>query len=628
LPKKLAHAICVGAAAGSVVGVLECLASLPGPATALTPRIWWEVAANYALMGGVLSLFVFPALSLAWPGAGLSGWSRVCVVAVLLFLPAWILIRRIVPGDPFTMGRILVYAGVIVVAFALVSALARSGWRTQRLRLWIPALAFSALVALGGRLAGEERAPLAGAASVTTGARNPPSVLLVVVDTMRADHLSLYGYGRETTPNLGEFAGNALVFDHARAESSWTKPSVATILTGLPPLVTGQLDWRSRLPDDFTTLAEYFLGAGYRTAAFSDNPVVSPVFGLDQGFETFRWHSGWWSSPFQQGTVLGRVMKRLGIPDLRTLLGANPVGRRSFRASGIVERFLDWLGEGPGDRPWFAYLHFMEPHAPYAPPGDWRKRFLDPAYPDPGSHRPLPKNHPHPWETAPPLGEAQRRFVVGLYDGEIAYWDHEFGALIEELERRELLANTLLVVTADHGEEFYEHGGWDHKSSLYDELLHVPLCLSGPGIEPGRSDAPVSLRSVLPTLLAACGIEPRDPPAFPYARSLLRPAGPRAPHEAEVEPDAGRESFALLTRGKKWILSTSEDGRILECYDLAADPGERKNIADAEDPALKRAVLEEIARRKRIELAARTSGAHVAPNEEMENELRGMGYVK
>ena len=311
-----------------------------------------------------------------------------------------------------------------------------------------------------------------------------PNLVLVLIDTLRADRTSAYGYARATTPNLDALAARGVLFEDLSATASWTWPSTASILTGLLPEQHGVVDAQSSfLPQELDTLPEALQRAGVTTAAWSGSPLIVPAKHFDQGFEFFD---------------------------------ASREGR--LRRSDIVlPSALDWLGAASEWR-FFLYLHLMEPHAPYAPLPEGRARFAAevPASFDP--HKTLE----YPWalrrdgfsksgvrqtETIVPAEE--QRWISDLYDGGVWSADHYLGLVLARLRALGLEENTLVVVTSDHGEELFDHGLLAHTHSLHRELVRVPLVLAGPGVLPrgGRVREALSAVALGPTLARLCGAE-------------------------------------------------------------------------------------------------------------------------
>jgi arylsulfatase len=395
-----------------------------------------------------------------------------------------------------------------------------------------------------------------------------PNVMLLLVDTLRADRLGLYGATPSPSPTLDAFAARGLVFDTMLAQSSWTMPAVASIMTGLHPRSHGAVgpdpdggsghSGGTLLPDAVVTLAEVAQRAGITTVGVSSNMLVSRATNLAQGFETFV------ELPFDRK-------------------------RRDYAPAAVVNRaFLDWLRQAQGLR-FFAYLHYMEPHGPYAPPPAFR-----PAAP-PGIRSDLAAGWVQDFarnfdrgRVGPP-SPAEVTYLSRLYDGDVHGWDDAFAPLLRALEKEGLLGRTVIVVVADHGEEFLEHGKLTHGAHLYEETIHVPLVIVGPGVPAGRRPDLAQQIDLLPTVAAVLGVSP--PPGLP-GRNLL------ATHEAgdvvsEIvagfgDEGAGAGTVALRTPRWKLIRPT---GQPVELYDLTADPGERTNLATAAADAAETAAL-------------------------------------
>jgi arylsulfatase A-like enzyme len=367
-----------------------------------------------------------------------------------------------------------------------------------------------------------------------------PNVVLYVIDCLRADHVGAYGYARRTTPRLDALAREGVLFEDVTACAAWTKPSTACLFTSRPATEHGAQTVDDRLDEAHVTLAEAFGAAGYSTAAFVDNPFVSSrSFGLAQGFDRVA--------------QVARAARGANINDLEA------------EAVHLTRRADGWLRRHSDER-FFAYVHSLDLHAAYR----WRPGFS---------------------------GRFARRETateLDLYDGELAANDAQLGALADLLRGRGLLGRTVLAVTADHGEEFGEHGTTRHGASLFQTLLRVPLVVLAPGGPRGlRVPAPVGNVDVAPTLLDLSGV-PR-PPAFSglSLRPLMsgRPAPPgRTLVAAQLGP---RNVIYAARRGRhkavRQLLPTP--ARLL--FDLAADPDERRDLS-GEAPSEGRALLAEL----------------------------------
>jgi arylsulfatase A-like enzyme len=347
-----------------------------------------------------------------------------------------------------------------------------------------------------------------GGADKTAGATLPFNVVVVLIDTLRADHLGAYGYERPTSPQFDALARQSVLFERTVAQAAWTKPSVASLLTGRFVKHHGVVSSRDALNPDLTTLAETLGGRGYRTAAFSSNPWITPEFRFDQGFDQFE--SG--RAMGAQLTSLYKLLKRVD----RVLSGAS--GRRTDLAGTVFwgssgnlgnserDRLLtdaatDWIGRQGAD-PFFMYLHLIGPHDPYNPPAEYVRPFREPTWDGaPGPTKP-PARVQTIFDQADPLGDAERAALMAQYDGAIAFADAQLGRIVEALRSTGALDRTLIVVTADHGEEFYEHRNWRHGNQLYNEVVHVPLLFRLPERLPAARRNDVSmLVDVFPTVV-------------------------------------------------------------------------------------------------------------------------------
>jgi choline-sulfatase len=380
----------------------------------------------------------------------------------------------------------------------------------------------------------------------------PTSVLLISIDTLRADHLGVYGYPRPTSPTIDEWAEHGLVFENALASSSWTLPSMASILTGqLPSRHTagsergadggivkqdGKKTFRV-LPASVDTVAEVLRKRGYATSAFVTNAFLGESFGLGQGFDVYQHH--------------GQV-----------------------RASKVVNSVLKWLDEKP-DEPFFVLAHFFDPHLPYEAGPDFAGRFTEG----------LPSSFSLPVhglneirKQAARLGEEDRAFITAAYDEEVAYVDDQLRRLFRGLRDKGLFDSTLIILTSDHGEELFDHAGFEHGHTMYQELLRVPLVVSGPGISPGRIAAPVSLLDIAVTILEAARALPPVPLTGRSLRASARLAPERPPDRSIVaEGNLYDEAQRAVLRWPHKLVS----GSSASVFDLSQDADERAPLADA-----------------------------------------------
>ena len=389
------------------------------------------------------------------------------------------------------LARLILCAGVGVQAGAWV---ARHGPLFARVRRrTLPAMAGMVLLlaaGINGSRALQERRALARLPGAPAGA---PNVLLLILDTVRALDLSVYGHQPRTTPGLEALASRGVVFDRAMAPAPWTLASHAAIFTGRPAEQLSA-NWERPLDDRYPTLAQTLRGRGYLTAGFVANLVYTTAeSGLARGFVHY---DDYHLSP---GSIVvsAKLAQYLLQKDwVRDLLGEHDLYWRR-PASALRRDVAGWLG-GHGQRPWFAFVNFYDAHNPYLPPAPWDTMFAPP----------VPLDQRNIWlRQTTPVTEAQARPEHEAYLRALAYLDHEVAALLEDLRGRGLLDNTIVIVTADHGEEFGEHGLLDHGNSLYLPALHVPLIVSWPGHVPEgrRIETTVSVRDLAATILDLSG---------------------------------------------------------------------------------------------------------------------------
>ena len=383
-----------------------------------------------------------------------------------------------------------------------------------------------------------------------------PPVILVVVDTLRADHLTQHGYGRATSATLGRLASHSTRFAQCFAPAPWTTPSTASILTGLLPARHGSSRKGIPLADEATSLAEILSAEGYETAAFTLNHNVSRKTRFDQGFEVFLDFEG----------------KSTDYPDIREML--DQVGT--------------WL-EIRRAAPFLLWLQPMNVHGPYRVPKARRSDLLG-SPPTPGFRyygepmRGILKRGQVELREA--VDEAMLRSLVERYDTAIRYTFDELAGLVEDLEERGLYDRSLIVVTSDHGEELFEHGGFSHGYTLHREVLEVPLWIKLPGQrEGGVVDELVSTVDVVPTVLDALGLDPRSPLDGRSLLPLIRGDERDGDEPFQIyEVQWPKRCVARAIRMGSWKLVRIEqnyEGVVdaVRLYDLATDPGEDRNVA-------------------------------------------------
>lgn len=462
------------------------------------------------------------------------------------------------------------------------------------------------ILAAGAALLWELREVRPPEAPAPGGGAAGKNVVLIVVDALRADRISAAGCPRPTTPRLDELGREGARFENCYAAAAWTKPAVASLLTSLYPDAHGARRREDRLPSEARTLAEILRESGWFTAAVVANPNLKSVFGFDQGFAAY-------DDSLMRDRLYEIALRPFFFrPLLSRRLGRNFDLTDRDHAESVNRRALPLLDRSRGGA-FFLYLHYMEPHFPRDPPA----RFLA-LFPSP--------------EGDPAAAEAAR------YDAAVRFADDRIGALLDRLRALGIYDRTAVVVTADHGEAFGEHSDSGHGHTIYQEMVRVPLVVKGWGEAPGTVvSLPVRSIDILPTVLDALALPPES---GAEGRSLLPLLRGREAAAGGKDVFFDEESFdgAFLLRGAlregrwKYILterSNRKGGRgpgDEELYDLAADPGETRDLA-AEEPA----ILAELRRALRLHLADPGRTRRKAPAAVLDrktvDQIRALGYM-
>lgn len=429
-------------------------------------------------------------------------------------------------------------------------------------------------------------APRSGPAAAEA-APGAPNVILITLDTTRADHLPFHGYERDTMPFLASLAAESAVFENATSASSWTLPSHASLFTGHLPSRHGATLSHMRLEPEALTLAEILRERGYLTAGFAGGAFCKAKYGIGQGFGTyldrldfFEWAPT--ARRFDIRTLINtlRFISGRRLPSIHDLLGAD--GER--KAPEINRDFLRWL-DTTGGRPFFAFLNYFDAHEPYEPAAEYRRMFTADPRPDSEVHRAFTAD-----ERGDVMAPDMLQLMIDLYDAELRQLDDELKTLFARLDSDGLLDNSLIVITSDHGEEFKDHGGLDHGLTLYEEVIHVPLVIHWPGqLAPRRVAKRIDNLDVFATLLDCLAI----PLAEPTDAASLRPLAEGAEtHDKPVATSQllGRTSIPALEESRQFSTSNSEWKQILVkpdrhqipsgLYNLKTDPGETRNLLE------------------------------------------------
>lgn len=484
----------------------------------------------------------------------------------------------------------------LLLAVGLPVSLA--GAPKARLALWEQILG-TPLEAPLRMLAGELRGRLREAdarCEVRQPAARPVDIVLIAVDTLRADHLGFQGYERDVSPELDSLARDSIVFRRAVSSAPWTTPAFAGVFTGFHPAVLGIEDVLRPLPSETPTLGRILCEAGWQTAGVVSHSYVGIRYGFDRGFE--KWDEGDAGGPLH-------------------------ISSPNVTAKAI--EYLDRFSEDP--RPFFLFAHYFDPHYDYREHAKYR--FSD------GSEESHEIEADDIWELAEmaargDLDEAAVQHLIDNYDSEIAFTDHQIGALLDALKRRGLYDDALIVFLGDHGEMFVERPErlLGHGMHVYEALVHVPLMIKLPEMKRiGRFELPVSTVDVLPTILDIVGY-PAPPASAPRERSLLRID--RATARPVFSQTRQNGAFRDTVLEGDWKLIRDSVAKTYELYDLSRDEGELEDLARLHPEVVDRmqALLaswqhELETSRQRIQV---TAPPRLAPEEK--EKLRRLGYIE
>ena len=417
------------------------------------------------------------------------------------------------------------------------------------------------------------------------------NVLLILTDTVRADHLSCYGYHRNTTPHIDSLAAAGTIAELCQGQASWTLPAMTTIMSAVSTVVHGAGRTSTGfhgISPDVPWLPLSFNREGYRTAAFFNVMFMNADFGFHRGFQHFDC----------QGVASGNSLRKAG---------------------PTVDDFLAWLDTGNQDKPFFAAVHFYDPHIPYRAPEPFLSMYTDPdyngEYGDSWGEGITEMMDVNSGETVPSSSDMHN--LIALYDGELTYMDSEIGRMLSELRSRGLAENTLIILVGDHGEEFLEHGGIEHGRTLYQETTHVPLIMAGPGFNGGRViSQSVAQLDIAGTIASVTGVEFTTMEPSLNLTGIINPAREIPASGVLWRPEGNLVS--IVSNNNKLIWSVEDDS--LEAYNLAADPLEQELVTP------------EIAMIEAAEFYRATPPMGEAPlvnySETASRELRNLGYIR
>ncbi len=449
----------------------------------------------------------------------------------------------------------------------------------------------------------------------TSGLHKRPNVLLIGIETLRADHVGHLGYSRNTTPALDTIAKEGVSFSKTMATANWTMPAVMSVLTSLYPEVHGTNNYDKKLPESVPTFAEVLRENNYKTVAFVSNPTLDGRHGFSRGFELYDDFSVWLDFIGMGKYVAGN--NTVPNPDVHQTLTSEPLTRSA----------LHWL-ERNYQEPFFMFVFYFDPHYDYIPPPPFDTLF-DPDYDgsidgrgiveEPRkSHRPPQRDLDH---------------IIALYDGDIRYTDTYISKLLDAFTRFGILDQTLVVIFGDHGDEFYEHGKTAHAHTLYNELIHIPLILRWPTEIPKgkRIDALVSQVDIMPTIFDYLGIQHQQAIQGRSLKDLIE--GRVSCINEYVFAGVSNGKCAIIKNRNKMILNHGVGEK--EFYDLSNDPREQNSIYQVLDSSPLAASFERRWKEWSSEnkyLAARfprdSDSDQIRLDEDRLRQLRALGYIQ
>ena len=469
---------------------------------------------------------------------------------------------------------------------------------------------------------------------------NNINVIIILLDAVRPDHLGCYGYKRQTSPNIDGLSADGVVFENAFAQSSRTNESVPSLFSSTYPSTHKVKTLTSALPKNLLILPHIFKSNGYKTSVFSANGLVSPTFGYKRGVDDFFGYetniitrtilSHLLSTFFVKVPLLGRIS--YNFLRFSHSLFPSKSSLNSQKPDYITQKVISWISDNQ-DNPFFLYVHYMGGHSPYNPPGPY-DRLFDPNYPSkPITSYPQNLGMFLPFIEGKSLPQRELENMIAQYDGEIFYHDKNLGFLFNHLKKLNLDNKTIIVVTADHGEEFYEHNGWAHGNSLFDEVIQVPLIFYCPRLmtKGKRIKELAGLVDVFPTLLSLCGIYgnlnlPYKIEGIDLSPALLSTNLKYTKEFIFSEVSHGGHS-AKCIRTKNFKAIKIRFGRKMKhlLFNLVSDPYEMNNIYDEEVQIGTKLF-------KMIDLivsqAERFKPQHTIIDERMKEQLRSLGYIK
>ncbi len=631
--------------AAFLLAYLALLALVALPLSRILQRESSWLAVGIIVMLGVLFLGPRYHTGLHWPqsDAAWTTFAQRLLLAAAIMLP-WILFAsRSHQSAASGVGTLrATSATALLLALVFVFNALRQIWtdlNRETVGFWLLALVIGAVLLIGGWCMLRIRPPqlqkcvaavlllvlmmpflsqhtgrpnrLRAAHAQTTTSLDVPRVILISIDALRPDHLSCYNRQALPTPHIDAIARESVVFENAYAPAPWTVPSVTSMHTGLCPLAHQTTDRLARVPDTLDTLAERMRAAGYYTGAVVWNAYLRPSTNLTQGFDQYI------SYPEHSARSFGaRLRERLAPQTFHDIHG-------TVQVTKAAEQFLARHQQDS----FFLWVHYYDPHSPYVSPA----QYLPPGDP--------PASIGHSFSNIQGVraghfmpSQQERKWIAGIYNGEVRQVDHHVGRLLKHLRDANLYEDSLIIITSDHGEEFWDHGGIEHGHTLYNELTHVPLIVRLPkAAQHARCQTAVSIVSLLPTILTECDVA-YDASALsaPALNAVWRrnATPPEVPPPLSTANNYYEDRIAVVFDGMKYIQSLVTGKE--ELYDLTEDPAEQFNIAHQRPDVVAHArqlVTRQATRARQLRTRLGVSKATADVGADTLDRLRSLGYI-
>ena len=610
----------LSAALAVLMAAYECLvagASVDFERTGFFP----EVLAFYSFPAALIPLAA-TLLVAAWrSGTAVAGGSAILSITLFVYLQVFLgmLVNiHLLPEKTTVMsllGNVLYFALTLCICQGMYRALRASPFPKS---LW--ALSGAGLVAVLAAIplmAGDRRPSIEPVATSQVPKPGTPNIVVILIDALRADHLSAAGYARPTTPNIDRYARDGAMFLRAYAASNWTLPSISSIFTSLYPESHQVFDLRDGLPLDKPLITEVLQRHGYRTGSFSDNPNVAKELGYSRGVDRI-----YQTREFSRQNLLGitQFFTLIGAPSYITrlrdaIVGPTPPDWKAVDDQKLLDEALEFVKESTSS-PFFVYVHLVSPHSPYWPPEPERRAFCPECTED---DRALSESG---FVSNPSAHQIEK--LVRLYDGEIRFTDRIVGAFLKRV-LEESARRTIVVITSDHGESFHERGVFAHGNNLYEEEIRVPLIVfDSEAVSSTEVRTPVRTIDIYPTLLELAGIEV-DASFQGHSLVGLMTGSQSQDGPEPVMSQHKRELYCLILGNYKLIVRW-RGGTETELYDLEADPLERNDLSDthplAEEMSLRVAGIVERARQER------GRARRIDLSESQLRRLKALGYIR